>query len=166
MSASYMDAISNYFPTRRVSAGGDGFDYDLLRAEDGMPLPPKNQLDTLRLALAQERKWREIQAVRDFRRMNGVKVGTHWFHSDDTSRIQHIGLLLMGAGMPQNIMWKTLTNDFVLMTPQLAQQIFMSVGALDMQIFAVAEGHKRSMMQSANPTTYDFSGGWPQTFGE
>ncbi len=166
MSASYVDAISTYFPSRRVSAGGDGFEYSLLVAEDGLPLPPQGELDTLKLTLARERKWREIQAMRDFRRMNGVKIGNNWFHSDDTSRIQHLGLLLMGANMPQNVMWKTLTNDFVLMTPQLAQQIFMAVGALDMQIFAVAEGHKRNMLQSANPTTYDFSTGWPPTFGE
>jgi hypothetical protein len=72
--------------------------------------------------------WRLIQAERDRRRANGVRVGANWYHSDDTSRIQQLGLLLMGANMPPGIMWKTMSNTFIEMTPILAQQIFQATG--------------------------------------
>jgi len=114
----------------------------------------------------QDQKWREIQVERERRRTGGVKVGTNWFHSDDSSRIQQIGLLLMGANMPNNIMWKTMSGSFVQMTPTLAQQIFQSTGAQDISIFTAAEQHRALMMASANPEAYNYLTGWPLTFGE
>ena len=70
------------------------------------------------------------QSERDRRKHDGgYKVGTNWFHSDDTSRIQQIALTIMGANMPANIMWKTMSGSFVLMTPTLAGQIFQAAAA-------------------------------------
>jgi len=39
-------------------------------------------------------------------------------------------------------------------------------GDLDAQLFANAETHKGIMESSADPASYGFSGGWPQSFGE
>lgn len=166
MTATYVDVITKYFPTRHVMSHGDGSDYEHLHSLDGLPLPSQAELEPLRLALCRLMKWEEIKAERDRRKFNGVKIGTNWFHSDDTSRIQQIGLLLMGASMPAGIMWKTMTDTFVQMTPTLAQQIFQAVGAQDMEIFAKAEYHRAMMNASPIPSTYDFSAGWPPTFGE
>ena len=105
--------------------------------------------------------WRLIQAERDRRRANGVRVGANWYHSDDTSRIQQLGLLLMGANMPPGIMWKTMSNTFIEMTPILAQQIFQATGAQDMQIFGVADWYRARMMALPNPTLYNFTSNWP-----
>lgn len=110
--------------------------------------------------------WKGIQAERDRRKANGVKVGSNWFHSDDTSRIQQIGLVMFGANMPAGILWKTLTGSFVQMSPTLAMQIFMAVAASDIAIFTVAEQHRGAMMASQNPKEYDYSSGWPVTYGE
>lgn len=117
-------------------------------------------------AEAQVISWKEISSERDRRKSNGVKVGLNWFHSDDTSRIQQIGLVMFGANMPAGIMWKTLTGSFVQMSPTLALQIFMAVAASDISIFTIAEQHKSAMLASQNPKEYDYSLGWPITFGE
>lgn len=164
MPESYVDTMSVYHPTRKVHALGDGYDYEQLRAEDGLPLPTFAELEPLSRELCMERKWREIQTERDRRKFNGVRIGTNWFHTDDSSRIQQIGLVMMGASLPA-IQWKTLNGGFVTMTPTLAMQIFQSVAGQDIAIFAAAEQHKVAMRASSNPKAYDFSAGWPPTFG-
>lgn len=109
--------------------------------------------------------WERIKAERDRRKYLGVKVGQHWFHSDDASRIQQMSLMLMGQAMPAGIQWKTLTSTpppvFVTMTPALALAIFNETAASDMAVFAAAETHRVAMEASPDPDAYDFSGGWP-----
>lgn len=109
--------------------------------------------------------WERIKAERDRRRYLGVKVGAHWFHSDDPSRIQQLALAMMGAAIPAGLQWKTLTTTqppvFVEMTPALAQWIFQATAASDTAIFAAAEAHRVAMEASATPESYDCTGGWP-----
>lgn len=110
-------------------------------------------------------KWDAIKAERDRRtEQGGYKVGTKWFHSDQKSRSQQLGLVLLGASIPANLQWKTMDGSFVTMTQTLAQQILAAGAASDQAIFAAAETHKAAMEASADPSSYDFSGGWPATF--
>lgn len=111
-------------------------------------------------------KWDAIKTERDRRKAGGVKVGVKWFHSDDASRIQQVGLVMMGASIPANTQWKTMDGSFVTMTQTLAGQIFQASAANDMAIFAATEAHKAAMEASADPASYDFSTGWPKAFGE
>ena len=90
-------------------------------------------------------KWELIKSERDKRKSGGVKVGEKWFHSDSDSRIQQLGLVMMGGNIPAGLMWKTLDGSFVAMTQSLALQIFQAVAANDMAIFAAAETHKAKM---------------------
>jgi hypothetical protein len=110
--------------------------------------------------------WGAIKAERDRRKAGGVKVGAKWFHSDDASRIQQLALVMMGAGLPAGLQWKTMDGSFITMTPALAQQVFTGQAASDQTIFAVAEGHRVAMEASADPAAYDHSTGWPKVFGE
>lgn len=110
--------------------------------------------------------WGRIKAERDHRKAGGVKVGEKWFHSDDASRIQQLALVMMGAGLPAGLQWKTMDGTFTTMTPALAQQVFTGQAASDQTIFAVTEGHRVAMEASADPATYDYSTGWPKIFGE
>jgi len=116
---------------------------------------------------SREQKWEAIKAERDRRKYLGVKVGAHWFHSDDPSRIQQLALVMMGAGIPPGLQWKTFTLTpppvFVTMTQSLAQQIFQATALSDQSIFAVAESHKIAIEASDRPDLYDFSSGWPAT---
>ena len=110
--------------------------------------------------------WQRIKADRDRRKAGGVKVGAKWFHSDADSRIQQMGLVMMGASIPANLQWKTMDGSFITMTQTLASQVFQAVAASDQAIFTVAEQHKSAMEACADPASYDYSGGWPKIYGE
>lgn len=113
-------------------------------------------------------KWEAIKAERDLRiQSGGYKVGAKWFHSDTFSRTQQMGLVMLGGGnIPANTPWKTMDGTSVTMTQALAGQIFATAAASDIAIFAAAEAHRAAMESSADPSAYDFSGGWPKVFGE
>ena len=127
---------------------------------------PQEQI-AANLAAARAAKWEAIKAERDRRKYLGVKVVGHWFHSDDPSRIQQLALVMMGAGIPPGLQWKTFTLTpppvFVTMTQTLAQQIFQATALSDQSIFSVAESHRIAMEASDRPDLYDFNSGWPAT---
>lgn len=108
--------------------------------------------------------WESIKARREQIKSSGVKVGEKWFHTDDASRIQQIGLVMMGSAIPANLQWKTMDGSFVTMTQALATQVFHAVAGLDMQAFAAAETHREAMLATENPFEYDFSAGWPASY--
>jgi hypothetical protein len=111
-------------------------------------------------------KWEAIKAERYRRKAGGVKVGAKWFHSDDGSRIQQMGIVMMGASIPANLQWKTMDGSFITMTQALASQVFQAVAASDQAVFTAAEMHRVAMEASADPASYDYSGGWPKIYGE
>lgn len=164
----YMQILGQKFPGVQARVIGDPGIYENIELEEGSdPLPPKETLDAMALDGARTDVWHSIQAQRDGRREAGVRVGDNWYHSDDPSRIQQIALVMMGANMPSNIMWKTMQGTFVQMTPQLASTIFQSIIAQDTKIFAQAEYHRQTMITGGgDPYEYDYSAGWPQTYQE
>ena len=125
---------------------------------------PQEQAETNLLA-AEQAAWERIKAERDRRKFAGVKVGEHWFHNDDSSRIQQLALVMMGSAIPAGLMWKTLTLTpppvFEEMTPALASSIFQATAAQDATIFAAAEAHRVAMEASSSPQDYDCTCGWP-----
>lgn len=124
-------------------------------------------------------KWEAIKAERDRRKAGGFKVAMLWFHSDADSRIQHLGLkdkardlIAAGGAMADNlailgqpVKWKTVDGSFATVTAQLAFDIVAAAGDLDARLFSVAETHRAAMEAAADPAAYDFSAGWPETFG-
>jgi spermidine/putrescine-binding protein len=112
--------------------------------------------------------WNCIKKERDRRKSLAVKAAGHWFHSDDSSRIQQLALVMMGQNIPSNFLWKTLTFSpdpvFVSMTPVLAQQIFFNTAMSDAAIFQAAEIHRVNMENSTTPGDYDYFSGWPLSF--
>lgn len=160
----YVQTIGEKFPDVSVSCIGDSSVYENLVWLGGDPLPSEAELDAAWVTILQEEAWLRIKAERDKRKAAGIKVGTDWFHSDDASRIQQIALTMLGASLPAGIMWKTMTGSFVEMTPTLATNIFQTNIYYDKQNFANAETHRQSMLQAADPETYDFSGGWLESY--
>lgn len=109
--------------------------------------------------------WERIKAERDRRtETGGFQVAGKWYHSDQRSRSQQLGLVLMGAGIPANLQWKTMDGSFITMTPALATQILAAAAASDIAHFQAAETHKAAMEASPTPAAYDYSGGWPAIF--
>jgi hypothetical protein len=125
------------------------------------PLPAETV--TAIKAAAQVVAWGQIKAHRDRLKENGVNVGGNWFHTDTFSRTQHLGLVMMGAGIPAGLMWKTMDNTYVEMTPTLANAIFQGIATLDTTTHSVAEAHRQQMLLADNPAAYDFSANWPAT---
>jgi len=113
------------------------------------------------LPAAQADKWEEIKAERDKRQLLPITVNGKQFHSDQSSRIQQLGLVFMGQNIPPNLQWKTIDDTFVTMTPTLALEIFATTASHDQAVFAAAEQHRLSMLASNDPINYDFSSGWP-----
>lgn len=137
----------------RAKWNGGGFDLE------SIPVDPEPEPPTL--ANRRAAVWEQIKAKREALKSGGVKVGAHWFHSDADSRIQQLGLVIMGANMPAGLKWKTMDNGLVDMTPTLAQQIFATTANWDATVFGVAEVHRAAVMASDNPEAYDWSAGWP-----
>lgn len=109
--------------------------------------------------------WIKIKAERDRRKLTGgYQAAGKWFHSDAFSRSQQLGLVALDTNMPAGIQWKTMDGSFVGMTPTLAQQILSAAAGNDIAIFTAAENHKVAMEASANPSSYDFSTGWPAMY--
>jgi hypothetical protein len=124
----------------------------------------------INMAAAKSAAWERIKSERDRRAALGVKVGAHWYHSDQKSRTQQLGLVLLGASIPAGLQWKTLTFTpppvFVSMTPALAQAIVGATAASDTAIFTAAEAHRLAMEAGDAPQDYDFSVGWPTSIEE
>lgn len=131
----------------------------ILEVETGIPAPVRPLSDII------ADKWEEIKVYRDMLSdTGGYQVETKWFHSDQFSRSQQIGLILLGANIPANTQWKTMDGSFITMTQTLAGQILAAAATFDIAVFTAAEMHKAAMIASADPSTYDYSTGWPAVF--
>jgi hypothetical protein len=129
-------------------------------------------------AVVIENMWTRIKAKRDQVKNGGVLVGDNWFHSDDPSRIQQLGLkdrardALAAEADPAdplvidgaNVLWKTMGGAFVPMTPELIFLIVDAIGILDKRAFMAAEVHRATMAAQPDPAIYDFSGNWPDSY--
>ena len=167
MNISYIDILSKKYPTIEVSCFGSPFIYENILWGKGPAIPDQATLDSDIVVRIKDKMWDLIKDERDRRtQTGGYKVGTDWYHSDTSSRIQQLGLVMMGAGLPPDLYWKTMSGGFVLMTQTLAGQIFQAAAASDMTIFTIAEQKKAAMLASANPENYDHLSGWPLIYGE
>lgn len=125
-------------------------------------------LDSLLMTRIKEEKWEEIKAYRAKRTEGGIYAGGYWFHSDQPSKVQHLGLLnaVMLNALPANLMWKTMSGEFVEMTPTLVQQIFVAALQKESLDFANAEVHKAGINASTDPLNYNYMTGWTPVFSE
>jgi hypothetical protein len=116
------------------------------------------------LPRVQKDMWDAIQAERESRKLAGRPLAGKRFHSDSDSRIQQLGLAMLGANIPAGLMWKTMDGSFIEMTPTLAQQIFIYTAQRDTAIFAAAEVHRGAMLALSwqDALQYDYSQGWPE----
>lgn len=149
-------------PGGSVGLSDDGFGVYISRWDDDRPQPSQGEIDAALHEAAARHVAELIKAERDRRKGAGCPVAGHVFHSDDSSRIQQLGLVMMGASLPAGILWKTADSGFVEMTPALAGQIFAAQATRDTQLFAVAQQHIAGAAAAANPLEYDYSTGWPE----
>lgn len=105
---------------------------------------------------------------------------TKWFHSDEFSLVQHLGLkdkardlLAAGGALSDNltigglpVVWSTMDGTQVTITAQVAFDLVEAAGFQQAAIFAAAETHRAGALASATPETYDYLQDWPLVFGE
>lgn len=89
-----------------------------------------------------------------------------WFHTDDNSRVQYVGLQAMAHNgvLPEKLNWKTMDNSFVLMSQALLSELLSAMMQHEIADFATAEQHRVMMLKADNPSEYDYSMGWQPTF--
>lgn len=112
----------------------------------------------------QAQMWEAIKQKRHSSTRGGVYIKSlgKWFHNDDPSRTQYLALQVLSQ-LPDNLMWKTMDNEFVPMTKDLLNEIAMTMLAEEQSDFATAERHRLAMMQVDDPLDYDYSTGWSRT---
>lgn len=109
----------------------------------------------------------EIKRIRDTRtQTGGFPAAGYWFHSDVFSRSQQLGLVLLGANIPNNLYWKTMSGDMVLMTQTLTGQIFQAAATQDATTFSHAEALISQVNSAYNPYSVNINTGWPPIYGD
>ena len=113
----------------------------------------------------QDEMWERIKAKRYDNLRHGVFVKSvgKWFHTNDESRTQYILLRTMKE-LPAGLRWKTMENDFVLMTSELLDEMTTQMVLDEQADFANAERHKAAMLKAENPLEYDYSDGWTANY--
>lgn len=157
----------NFTPPDPIYTNADGFVYATTGAippvdvnDVSIDITKRIRADADLLARRAE-MWEKVKIIRQARRQQGVFASGHWFHSDDTSRIQQIGLVMMGANIPAGLMWRTMDNGEVLMTQQLAGAIFQAIATSDAIHFQVAKDLRALIDLSNEPESVDINSGWP-----
>ena len=113
----------------------------------------------------QDEMWKRIKDKRYDNLRHGVFVKSvgKWFHTNDESRTQYILLRTMKE-LPVGLRWKTMENDFVLMTRELLDEMTTQMVLDEQADFANAERHKAAMLKAENPLEYDYSDGWTANY--
>ena len=113
----------------------------------------------------QDEMWKRIKDKRYDNLRHGVFVKSvgKWFHTNDESRTQYILLRTMKE-LPVGLRWKTMENDFVLMTRELLDEMPTQMVLDEQADFANAERHKAAMLKAENPLEYDYSDGWTANY--
>jgi hypothetical protein len=106
---------------------------------------------------------KQIKLKRDnLQETNGFLVSNKWFHSDQKSRTQYLGLLQMTT-IPAGLQWKTMDKSFISMTSELVLAILSEAAVSDIRIFEQAEFHVAGVAAAKDPAKYDWSV-WPMGF--
>jgi len=116
-------------------------------------------------------KWNEIRLERDRRQLDGgVKVDGHWLLSTERATSEYNTIINTTRSAPDTTIvragWRTMNGAEIDMTPALALKILTLGIAQRCSIDDAAQAHKSAMEICADPSAYDFSGGWPKVFGE
>ena len=113
----------------------------------------------------QDEMWKRIKAKRYDNLRHGVFVKSvgKWFYTNDESRTQYILLRTMKT-LPPDLRWKTMENDFVLMTRELLDEMTTQMVLDEQADFANAERHKAAMLKAEHPLEYDYSDGWTANY--
>ncbi len=127
--------------------------------DDGNEIALRFSVEDRRLKI-----WDDIQLIRESVQKGGVKVGEYWFHTDPDSRTQYLAMDRLGEELPENLFWKTMSGEFILMTPSLVHTVFIASVIKDIEVFAYAESVKALVYASEEPESVNIVEGWPSKY--
>ena len=111
--------------------------------------------------------WEAIKAKRSEKIQAGVYLPKtdKWFHTDGESRIRYLALMTLPL-VPEGLRWKTMDNTWIPITKKILLELMSAVMIHEQRNFEVAELHKVAMEKLDDPSSYDFSTGWLETYEE
>lgn len=68
--------------------------------------------------------------------------------------------------IPEGLRWKTMDNTWIPMTKEILMELMSAVMMQEQGNFEIAERHKIAMEKLDDPSSYDFSSGWLETYEE
>ncbi|MCQ8103235.1 DUF4376 domain-containing protein [Methylomonas sp. SURF-2] len=145
--------------------------------------PPPYALESAPVTVAQLLEALDVERSRRWRAGFPVQIGggiTKWFHSDEFSLTQHLGLkdkardlLAAGGAMSdaitisgQTVYWSTMDGSPVAITAQLAFDLVSSAGLQQALVFAASQVHRAAINSAEDLSGYDVLANWPAVFGE
>ena len=152
-------------------------DYEVNVASPDLSIQQQVLLNT------KQQVWENIKALRTDKSLNsGVLCDGKWFNTDVVSRTQyeryHSKATALLASDPtttnSTVMrtamgptyWKTMDNTMVPMTVGLIMDLMTAIENHEAAVFYQAEFHKGMMWNSSNPGQYDYTTGWPPSYGD
>lgn len=133
-------------------------------------MPDPEAVVVVRRAEVIARLWGLIKERRQRCTEGGAKISIsgvdRWVHTDLFSRTQWIGMVLLGAGLPAGLTWKTMSGDFVTLTPTIVQQVFAAILSKEAAAFARGEELRAAINGASDPLTVDITAGWPASYDD
>lgn len=96
----------------------------------------------------------------------GVQVKGLWFNSDQSSRLQFMGISMGLYAMPKNLKWKTMSGEYITMNKDLAMSICEAIIELDLDAFSNGEKLKTELSTIADTKDFDINRGWPAIYSK
>lgn len=111
----------------------------------------------------QNEVWEKIKERRSLANSKGAYVESvkKHFHTDIEAQVNYSNLQrAIDMGYFEEVKWKTVEGDFVIMTIGLFKEVSKSIFKTGQQNFEVAEVHRAKMQLVDDPYQYDYSTGW------
>jgi hypothetical protein len=145
--------------------------------------PPDESIQDQILLNTKLLMWERIKEYRTIKSLNsGVFCNGKWFNTDVISRTQYeryytkaMALLATdNTATDATVLstsigptyWKTMDNSFIPMTIGLIKLLMPAIENREAEVFYQAEVHRTLLWNSTDPANYDFSTGWPISFGD
>ncbi|MDP2202259.1 MAG: hypothetical protein Q8K07_09595 [Methylicorpusculum sp.] len=142
--------------------------------------PPLNALESAPVTVDQLLAAVYVERARRWRAGFPALVGgvTKWFHSDDFSLTQHLGLkdkardLLAAGGLMtdqitiagQPVFWSTMDGSQVAITAQVAFDLVAGAALQQALVFLASQSHEAAINAAEDLSDYDVLANWPAVF--
>ena len=91
----------------------------------------------------------------------GISAGGYLFDSSQESRERYIAMNGLGSVLPEGIQWKTLSGEYVTLTPQLLQEIITAGVNMEHDLYLWCASKVAEINSATNLSSVTLSCDWP-----